>query len=103
LNPSEALLFQQTSIEWSMDEDQKPIIYIYGITEEGHSVLCHVHGFLPYAFFAVPEGFDEDDLQHFEERLSRHLGEDRSVVVGCEIVRRRSLYGRFTKVISTLS
>ena len=90
---NDALLFQQTSIEWQMDQDQKPVIHIYGITEEGNSVLCHVHGFLPYAFLAVPEGFNEDDLPQFEEHLARHLEEDRSVVVKCEIVQRCSIYG----------
>ena len=82
LDPSEALLFQQTSIEWSMDENQKPVIHIYGITEEGNSVLCHVHGFLPYAFIAIPE-----------KDLLDHLGEDCSVFEKCELVRRRNLYG----------
>ena len=94
LNPEkEALLFQQTSIEWSMDEAQKPIIHIYGTTERGNSVLCHVRGFLPYAFFAVSAEFDENDLPQFEKHLFDHPGEDCSVVAGCEIVRRRDLFG----------
>jgi DNA polymerase delta subunit 1 len=88
------LLFQQTSIEWSMDkEGQVPIIHIYGTTEEGNSILCHIHGFLPYAFLAVPDDFDEDDLPYFKQHLFNQLGEDCVVVKECEVVQHRSLYG----------
>ena len=76
-----------------MDQNQKPIIRIYDTTERGNSVLCHVRGFLPYAFFAVSAEFDENDLPQFEKHLFDHPGEDCSVVAGCEIVRRRDLFG----------
>ena len=90
---NDALIFRQTSIDWYMDQEQKPIIHIYGITNEGNSVLCHVHGFLPYTYFATLAEFTEDDLPHFEKCLSGHFKEDGSGPVRCEIVQRRSLYG----------
>lgn len=34
-----------------------PVIRMFGITEEGHSVLTNVYGFLPYLFVPVPNGW----------------------------------------------
>src|SRR5271155_1502982 len=90
---NDTLLFQQTSIEWSLDKDQKPVIRMYGTTEGGNSVLCRVHGFLPYAYFAAPAGFSAKHLPRFEESLRKNLGEDCAAVKTCEIVKRRSIYG----------
>lgn len=45
--------FMQTDIDYYIGEspscsDQVPILRIYGVTEEGHSVLAHVYNFEPY-------------------------------------------------------
>ena len=45
--------FMQTEIDYYLGESptsksQVPIIRIYGVTEEGHSVLAHVFNFEPY-------------------------------------------------------
>ena len=32
-----------------------PIIRIFGVTMEGHSVCANIHGFTPYAYFALPK------------------------------------------------
>jgi DNA polymerase delta subunit 1 len=77
-----------------MDEkNQEPVINIYGVTKEGDSVLCRVHGFLPYAYFLVSPGITEFHLGRFKRYISDCLGEDRSVITKCEIVRRCNLYG----------
>ena len=34
-----------------------PIMRMFGVTADGHSVCCHVHGFAPYLFVPVPEFF----------------------------------------------
>ena len=31
-----------------------PVLRMYGITSEGHSVLAHIHGFAPYFYCPVP-------------------------------------------------
>ena len=96
LDPAkDALSFQQTSIEWSMDRNQRPVIRIYGVTEEGNSIQCHVHGFRPYAYFSVPTWFGEEDeeLPRFEKLISESLGEDRVVIESYEMVQRCNLFG----------
>ena len=39
-------------------EGPVPIIRLYGVTTEGHSVLAHVHGFTPYFYVSLPPGTD---------------------------------------------
>ncbi|RYY86687.1 hypothetical protein EON63_05380 [archaeon] len=39
-------------------EGPVPIIRIYGVTQEGHSVMCNVHGVTPY-FYAQVMGYNE--------------------------------------------
>ncbi len=34
-----------------------PVIRIYGVTEEGYSIVTFLHGYTPYGYFALPEGY----------------------------------------------
>lgn len=34
-----------------------PIIRVYGVTDGGNSVVVFIHGYTPYGYFALPEGF----------------------------------------------
>lgn len=42
-----------------------PIFRMFGITEDGHSVCCHVHGFAPYFYTRAPVNATRDDCRHF--------------------------------------
>lgn len=46
-----------------------PIIRMYGVTMDGNSVCCHVHGFTPYFYILAPEGFSEENLSEFKVNL----------------------------------
>jgi len=37
-----------------------PIIRVYGVTDGGASIAVYIHGFTPYAYFAVPAGLYEN-------------------------------------------
>ena len=39
-------------------EEIVPVIRLYGVTEEGHSVFTHVHGFVPYFYIPCPPNFE---------------------------------------------
>ena len=43
-----------------------PVLYMFGITMEGHSVLAHIHGFLPFFYVPAQQGFKEDDCGKFK-------------------------------------
>jgi DNA polymerase delta subunit 1 len=44
---------------------------MYGITMEGNSVLCHIHGFVPYFFIPAPSNMKKDDCHAFKDALNR--------------------------------
>lgn len=39
-------------------EEVVPVIRLYGVTEEGHSVFTYVHGFVPYFYIPCPPNFE---------------------------------------------
>ena len=46
-----------------------PIMRMYGVTENGNSVCCHVHGFTPYFYVSLPDDFTNSDLPLFKVRF----------------------------------
>jgi len=46
---------------------------VYGVTEEGHSVTVHVHGFSPYFWVKAPTGFTKSDCASFRQSLNNAL------------------------------
>jgi len=38
-----------------------PIVRMYGVTQDGRSVLAHIHGFTPYFYVALPPSADLSD------------------------------------------
>ncbi|XP_030767293.1 DNA polymerase delta catalytic subunit [Sitophilus oryzae] len=53
-----------------------PIIRMFGITKEGNSVCCHVHGFSPYFYINLPTTFSNGDLGPFKDKLNEALIND---------------------------
>jgi DNA polymerase delta subunit 1 len=49
---------------------------MYGVTEDGHSVCCHVHGFSPYFYVALPEKFTAAHCGGFKTALNAALMKD---------------------------
>ncbi|KAG6966941.1 hypothetical protein JG688_00006535 [Phytophthora aleatoria] len=76
------------------------IIRLYGVTMEGHSVLMHVHGVLPYFYAVCPDNFDESKCGEVRAALDAAVSQrDRDSssnarVVGVQVVRdKMSIYG----------
>ena len=56
-----------------------PIIRVFGITMEGHSVMCHIHGFAPYFYVPAPENFQTAHCLSFKDALNQAvIGDMRS-------------------------
>ncbi|KAI9201944.1 DNA polymerase family B-domain-containing protein [Polychytrium aggregatum] len=70
------------------------IIRMYGVTENGNSVMCHVHGYLPYFYVSAPKGFQQSHIPAFFEALNNQLKNEGSKkpIVDAQLVMKQSLY-----------
>ncbi|CAL1283637.1 unnamed protein product [Larinioides sclopetarius] len=112
INPnSDSITFQQLDIDFYIGQPVPgmtgcktgpvPIMRMFGVSMEGNSILCHVHGFLPYFFVPAPEHFQQSDCAKFREVLNSALISDmksnkeniRDAVLAVEIVKKENLYG----------
>lgn len=83
LNPAtDKLVFQQIDLDTYTDTDGTPhildktrthlrghntVIRLFGVTDEGHSVMAHLHGYIPYFYASVPsESFTAADCERFK-------------------------------------
>ncbi|XP_028123065.1 DNA polymerase delta catalytic subunit isoform X1 [Camellia sinensis] len=104
---SQSIVFQQLEIDYVIGESHKEllpnssgpaaIIRIFGVTREGHSACCHVHGFEPYFYISCPPGMGPDDISHFHQILEGRMREANrnnrvpKIVRRIEMVQRRSI------------
>ncbi|KAL2347216.1 hypothetical protein Fmac_001216 [Flemingia macrophylla] len=125
VSQSRSVVFQQLEIDYVIGESHKDllpntsgpaaIIRIFGVTKEGHSVCCNVHGFEPYFYICCPPGMGPDDISHFHQTLEGRMREaNRNSNVGkfvrrIEMVQRRSImyyqqsnYQPFLKIVVAL-
>ncbi|CAF2087817.1 hypothetical protein HID58_023002 [Brassica napus] len=82
---SQSIIFQQLEIDYVIKEihkellpgssGQAAVIRIFGVTREGHSVCCFVHGFEPYFYIACPHGMGPDDISRFHQSLEGRMRE----------------------------
>lgn len=85
LSQSTNILFQQLEIDYVIGESHKEllpnssgpaaIIRIFGVTREGYSVCCNVHGFEPYFYISCPPGMGPDDISKFHQILEGRMRE----------------------------
>ncbi|RUS28445.1 ribonuclease H-like domain-containing protein, partial [Jimgerdemannia flammicorona] len=96
------LIFQQIEVDECIEREST--IRLFGVTEAGNGVLCHVFGFLPYFYFPAPSGFRRDDLEEYKRphlisyppsyplQLQGQIG-NAVDMIDCEIVERQDIYG----------
>ncbi|XP_068647384.1 DNA polymerase delta catalytic subunit-like isoform X2 [Aristolochia californica] len=85
LSDTQNIIFQQLEIDYVIGESYKEllpnssgpaaILRIFGVTREGHSICCHVHGFEPYFFISCPPGMGPDDISGFHQVLEARMRE----------------------------
>uniref|UniRef100_A0A1B0B962 DNA polymerase n=1 Tax=Glossina palpalis gambiensis TaxID=67801 RepID=A0A1B0B962_9MUSC len=108
---TDALIFQQIDVENYIGQHfpgmpgaqfgAVPIMRMFGITMEGNSVCCHVHGFCPYFYLAAPHSFEQSHCYLFREALDKKVLADmrsnkdnvQEAVLSVEIVERLNIYG----------
>uniref|UniRef100_A0A8D3CB82 DNA polymerase n=1 Tax=Scophthalmus maximus TaxID=52904 RepID=A0A8D3CB82_SCOMX len=100
---SDTLVFQQIDLDYYLDSHRffVPIIRMFGVTDGGNSVCCHIHGFAPYFYVPAPSGFKSDYLGEFKRELNSVVLKDmRSnkdnvsvTVLAVDITHKESMYG----------
>ncbi|CAF3586936.1 unnamed protein product, partial [Rotaria sp. Silwood2] len=90
INPStDTLVFQQIDLDTYTDFDSTPhvldksrphvrghipVIRLYGVTDEGYSVMAHLHGYIPYFYASVPsDTFTAADCERFKQNFQSAL------------------------------
>ena len=54
-------------------EARAAAVRMYGVTNEGHSILAHIHGFLPYFWVKAPPGFTPEHAEKFKVTLNARV------------------------------
>ncbi|KAF9477762.1 hypothetical protein BDN70DRAFT_880775 [Pholiota conissans] len=87
----DSIIFQQIDIETASNYDGSIILRMFGVTEDGHSVLANITHFLPYFYIAMPRGFTDGDMEPFREYLNRFLEDGKVLKVEREA--HKSIWG----------
>ncbi|KLO05308.1 hypothetical protein SCHPADRAFT_933696 [Schizopora paradoxa] len=89
INPkTDSIIFQQIDCEEYI-EGLASHLRMFGVTEEGHSVLAQIEGFEPYFYIPAPRGFQTSDTITFLEYLKGKF--DDATVDRVELVKKMSL------------
>lgn len=107
LSHSQSIVFQQLEIDYVIGDSNKElmpnssgsaaILRIFGVTQEGHSICCKVHGFEPYFYVNCPQGMGPDDISRFHQVLEARMREVNKTnkvpryVQRIELVQKRSI------------
>lgn len=77
-----------------------PVVRMYGITQDEHSVICNIHGFLPYFYIPAMPRFDPKDTDEFCECLNEVILKEMrgnkdvtTAVVKVEYCMKQNMYG----------
>nr|XP_045366694.1 DNA polymerase delta catalytic subunit isoform X4 [Camelus bactrianus] len=110
---TEPLIFQQLEIDhyvgparplpWGPPPSQGsvPVLRAFGVTDEGISVCCHIHGFAPYFYTPAPPGFGPEHLSDLQRELNGAISRDQRggkeltgpAVLAVELCTRESMFG----------
>ncbi|KAG8521459.1 DNA polymerase delta catalytic subunit [Galemys pyrenaicus] len=110
---TEPLIFQQLEIDHYVGAARPlpgappspcssvPVLRAFGVTDEGVSVCCHIHGFAPYFYTPAPPGFGPEHLGDLQRELNAAISRDQRggkelsgpAVLGVELCSRESMFG----------
>ncbi|KAG6356540.1 hypothetical protein INS49_014413 [Diaporthe citri] len=93
-NPrSSSLCFQQIDAEEGTLHGGNPTVKLFGVTEDGNSVMLHVQDFKHYLFVAAPVGFSDKDCIPFRAYLETQVAQHQPVIHSVQMLMRENIYG----------
>jgi len=74
---------------------------MYGVSDDGLSICCHIHGFSPYFYVSLPVHFKTSHCGEFKSALNKAIMNDlksnrdeiSEPVLAVEIVHKLNIYG----------
>ncbi|KAI0124213.1 DNA polymerase delta catalytic subunit [Xylariales sp. AK1849] len=87
------LVFQQIEAEEGTLHGGKATVKLFGVTENGHSVMLHVTDFKHYLYVAAPSSFTQKDCEPFKAFLESQTAQHQPAVYSCQLVLRENIYG----------
>lgn len=87
------LVFQQIEVEEGTLSGGRVAVKLFGVTENGHSVMLHVTDFKHYLYVAAPVSFQQKDCQPFKVFLEAQLAQHQPVIHSCRLLVRENIYG----------
>ena len=85
------MIFQILDANYTYDSQKRPLVQLFGETEDGKSVTCKVAGFRPYFYAGVKEGALDEVTQDLIEMGLEVEQVDRFEPIGYQVVPTRML------------
>ncbi len=108
---NDSIIFQQIDIDSYTGEGREgmpgvsegpcPVMRMFGVTDNGVSIVCHIHGFAPYFYIQAPKNFQKENCKLYMDKLNRAVIRDmrsneekiENAVLALEMVQKQSIYG----------
>ncbi|OAA58962.1 DNA polymerase delta catalytic subunit [Niveomyces insectorum RCEF 264] len=87
------LSFQQIEAEEGTVHGGRPTVMLFGVTEQGNSVMLHVTDFRHYLYVAAPASFAPSDCQNFRTYLESQLALHQPGIYSVQMTMRESIFG----------
>ncbi|KAH9866079.1 DNA-directed DNA polymerase delta [Plenodomus biglobosus] len=92
---TEKLVFQQIEAEEGVLNGGRTTVKLFGVTEDGHSVLLHVTGFLHYFYVAAPMNFHKEDCQPYknflEAECQKQMNQHSAIIASVQMTMRENI------------
>ncbi|KAI3334380.1 DNA polymerase delta catalytic subunit [Ustulina deusta] len=89
----DSLTFQQIEAEEGFLHGGRRAVKLFGVTENGHSVMLHVTDFKHYFYIAAPVSFTPKDCEPFTAYLDSKIPQTQPAIHSCQVVLRENIYG----------
>ncbi|OMJ22245.1 DNA polymerase delta catalytic subunit [Smittium culicis] len=94
------IAFQQMEIVDHYNPTRQELsLRLFGVTDDGNSIMCEVYNFQSYFYVPAPSGFNPDNIENIRRHLNSilagesGLNKDLDSVTKMETVNKESLYG----------
>jgi DNA polymerase delta subunit 1 len=87
------LCFQAIEAEEGTLGGGQATVKLFGVTENGNSVLLHVKDFKHYLYVAAPVSFAPEDCQKFQTYLETQLAINQRAIHSVSLTMRENIYG----------